>query len=174
MCYTYDPNGFPVIAADYLHRTGYRLPTEAEWEFACRAGSVTPYSWGNNSGISPRFSWTSVNSGGHNHPAGSLCPNRWGLFDMHGSASEWMFDVYRDEKKLPAKSDDIEMTFPYPEIAPGGNVIERFNVVARSGNFGVIIEKSRSAARSSVQPYNGGGSRTGMRVARTLKSAADK
>jgi len=168
MCYELDPKGFMVHAADYLHRTGYRLPTEAEWEYACRAGSVTPYSWGNNVGISPRFGWTSVNSGGNNHPVGTLCPNRWGLFDMHGSASEWMFDVYRDEKKLPTNSEDVEMTFEDPDVVRGEIVNEKFHVVVRGGSFVTLVQKARSGARSGVQPFNGGSTSTGMRIARTI------
>lgn len=68
---------------------GYRLPTEAEWEYACRAGTVTPYSFG---AVEERLINYGTFSGSHAAPSGDKLPNAWGLFDMHGSVREWCWD----------------------------------------------------------------------------------
>jgi formylglycine-generating enzyme required for sulfatase activity len=66
----------------------YRLPTEAEWEYAARAGNVTAYSFGDNSnGFIGNYAWYSDNSDGHTHPVATKKPNAWGLYDMHGNVA---------------------------------------------------------------------------------------
>lgn len=70
----------------------YRLPTEAEWEYACRAGTTTTYSFGNTTENITLYAWTVANSAGTLHDVGLKGPNRWGLHDMHGNAAEWCFD----------------------------------------------------------------------------------
>jgi len=77
------------MPAGYLRRTGHRLPTFAEWEFAGRALASTSRHYGDRGGLLPQYAWSSDNSGGLLHPVGSLKPNRFGLFDMHGSVIEW-------------------------------------------------------------------------------------
>ena len=76
-------------AADYLTRTGYRLPSEAEWEFACRAGSVTSRYYGLTTTLLSKYAWYQANSKKQSWPVGRLKPNDFGLFDMQGNAFEW-------------------------------------------------------------------------------------
>lgn len=71
---------------------GWRLPTEAEWEYACRAGTTTPWSWGQDELAIDGFSWSRDQSSGTTHAAATKKPNPWGLFDMHGNVFEWCFD----------------------------------------------------------------------------------
>jgi formylglycine-generating enzyme required for sulfatase activity len=80
------------IKAGYLGLKGYRLPTGAEWEYACRAGSTVVYSFGEPAELLERYGWFDRNSLGQVHPCGKLKPNDLGLFDMHGNVWQWMHD----------------------------------------------------------------------------------
>lgn len=102
----------------------YRLPTEAEWEYACRAGSVTAYPFGDNPKELSKYAWYSANSGGRYHKTGELKPNAWGLYDMLGNVAEWTLDQY-DENFYNTSGDSIApVSLPktkHPRTVRGGN-----------------------------------------------------
>jgi formylglycine-generating enzyme required for sulfatase activity len=111
----------------------YRLPTEAEWEFACRAGTSTRFHFGDGDAPLADHAWHSTNSGGQTHPAGAKKPNAWGFFDMHGNVWEWCQDRYGPLSR-GAVSD--------PSGPPLG-----LNRVFRGGSWGVQAARCRSAYR---------------------------
>jgi formylglycine-generating enzyme required for sulfatase activity len=91
------------VKANALSLSGYRLPTEAEWEYACRAGSVTGWSLGEAEDLLGKYAWFYVNSATRLRPVGLKRPNELGLFDLHGNVHEWChnrFKAFMDIKDL--------------------------------------------------------------------------
>jgi formylglycine-generating enzyme required for sulfatase activity len=99
----YEPNGKGQYAegmkvrANSQSLSGYRLPREAEWEYACRAGTVTAWAHGSDPDLLGHYGWYAVNANGTMHLVGSLKPNGLGLFDVHGNAWQWCHDVYDEQ-----------------------------------------------------------------------------
>jgi formylglycine-generating enzyme required for sulfatase activity len=129
------------VAADFLKRSGYRLPMEAEWECACRGGSDTTWSMGEAEDLLGRYAWIFANAAGKSHPVGALRPNDWGLFDMHGNAWEWCQD--RESPQVTIAIDDKE-DIKY--------IKDHDNRVLRGGSFYAPESLVRCANRQGVVP----------------------
>ena len=121
------------------HGFQYRLPTEAEWEFACRAGSSTRFCFGESDGELGEHAWFSGNSGGQTHSVGERKANGWGFFDMHGNVWEWCEDRYGGA--LPGGT----LTDPKGPIAGP-------NRIFRGGSWGMAASRCRSAYRVWNRP----------------------
>jgi len=133
--------------------TKYRLPTEAEWEYAARAGSKTAYSFGDDSSQLSKYAWFGDNAGNTTHPVGKLQPNAWGLHDMYGNVAEWVQDWY---DKYTAE----------PVIDPQGPSSGSDRVI-RGGSWSHGAGICRSACRGDVAP----GARNGYLGFRLLRTA---
>ena len=88
-------------------KSGFRLPTEAEWEYACRAGSVSQYATGNAEDSLGTSSWYQANAGGNPHRVASCNPNAWGIHDMHGNVAEWCHDPFAPDYGKLGASDPV-------------------------------------------------------------------
>ncbi len=127
-----------VAFGDWLgrkERKRYRLPTEAEWEYACRAGTTTRYSFGNEIAALGDYAWWSGNSDRRTHAVGGKRPNRFGLYDMQGNACQWCADWYDEQYYEKAPVDD-----------PKGPLVDAWRV-ARGGSFSAPPIVLRCSAR---------------------------
>ncbi|MBM3997394.1 MAG: formylglycine-generating enzyme family protein [Planctomycetes bacterium] len=148
----------PVVAVHYhaameycrwlSAKTGklYRLPTEAEWEWACRAGTTTAYSLGDDPKQLGDYAWTDANSNDMPHPVGMKKANAWGLYDMHGNVAEWCMDHY-DAKVYSTFSLDKPTLMP---LKPPSE--KRYSYVVRGGSWIDAAQRCRSAERGFSIP----------------------
>jgi formylglycine-generating enzyme required for sulfatase activity len=123
-----------------------RLPSEAEWECACRAGSDGEFTFGDDEENLSEFAWYDENSEGRAHAVGTKRPNRWGLFDLHGNIWEWCEDTWHTSYD-EAPADGSPWTEGGVEVEPGSP----FRVF-RGGGWGFPARYCRSAFRSRFVP----------------------
>ncbi len=148
------------LAANYLKRSGYRLPTETEMEYATRAGAVTSRYYGETEELLPNYAWYNKNGQDRAWPVGSKKPNDLGLFDVQGNVFTWCqerFKAYPDSKEKEVtddKEDELSITLE--------------NRVLRGGSFGVQASIVRSAFRQGVVPTYRSDGDVGLRPARTF------
>jgi formylglycine-generating enzyme required for sulfatase activity len=160
-CYETDPQGRVTgLKENHLSRTGYRLPTEAEVEYACRAGAVTSRYYGETEELLPKYGWYHPNGDSHTWPVGVKKPNDLGLFDTLGNVMTWCQDAYNEYPAAtpprPVEDGDGELTMD-----------PKRSRMARGGSFPNRAPAIRSAFRTWFDPsqslYN-----VGIRPARTL------
>ncbi len=125
-------------------RTGifYRLPTEAEWEYACRAGSTAEFSFGNDEQKLAEYAWFKANSDKKTQEVGQKKPNAWGLHDMHGNVAEWTYDQYTTD--FYASSANTKNPVAVPD--------KLYPLVVRGGSYEDETKYLRSAARTTSDP----------------------
>jgi len=122
------------------------LPTEAQWEYACRAGTEDEWHFGNDESLLESHAWYNKNSNNKKHPVAQKKPNQWGLYDIYGNISEWCLDDFYMYQENPDCVDDPIF------IGDQSNA-----KVVRGGSFAHLARESRSASREFVlinNPYN--------------------
>jgi serine/threonine protein kinase/formylglycine-generating enzyme required for sulfatase activity len=150
------------VAPDYLNRTGYRLPREAEWECACRAGAVTTRYYGDSDELLGEYGWNALNSAHRSWPGGSLKPNDWGLFDMHGNLWNWCHNARRD---YPVGRDGAAMD---DADDPSDSIAKDKLRIVRGACFTDAPSDLRAARRLWTVPDNSNPS-VSFRLAKTVR-----
>ena len=135
----------------------YRLPTEAEWEYACRSKTKTPWSFGDDVSVLGEYAWYAGNAMGSKHAVGGKRANGWGLHDMHGNVLEWV----RDGFGLYGAAPQVDPAGP----VSGQDRASQVSRVMRGGSFSSAAQDVRSATRSSGSP-DSHGPNIGMRLLR--------
>lgn len=147
------------LADNYLSLRGYRLPSEAEWEYACKANSSTWRSYGDSDELLVQYAWYLNNAKGRTHPVGLLMPNDFGFFDMHGNATEWCQDV---AQRMPPSPEPSHRDVEDKQI-----VTPRETRCLKGRSFNDDARNLRSAFRGGFVPGNPTIT-AGFRVARTM------
>jgi formylglycine-generating enzyme required for sulfatase activity len=142
----------------------FQLPTESQWEYACRAGSTTPFFFGYDAAQLINFAWYFNNSSSATHPVGLKKPNPWGLFDIYGNQEEWCQDVYQSNYKgAPSNESAFEIS-----IVPATSATspKRPHRSLRGGSRQDTLNLCRSASRRGWSPNNFAASYFGFRLVR--------
>jgi formylglycine-generating enzyme required for sulfatase activity len=146
----------PTLEVEWNHdANGYRLPTEAEWEYACRAGTTTRYNTGDDATALAEAAWYLENADGATHPVGTKKPNPWGLYDMHGNVWEYCWD----------RAPDVFSYTSEAQTDPEGGLTHGSRIV-RGGAFNNNAA-FQSSARRSYNAITARGQNFGLRLARS-------
>jgi formylglycine-generating enzyme required for sulfatase activity len=119
----------------------YRLPTEAEWEYACRAGSTNLFGFGDDTSVADQYAWTAENCDATTHPVGMKRPNAWGLYDTHGNVWEWCSDWFEPYPAAPLRD-------------PVGPATSKYKLF-KGGGWNQDVEYARASSRFMMSPSNG-------------------
>ena len=123
-CYAPDERGQYIhgmkMMSNWEARTGFRLPTAVEWEYACRAGAVTTYSFGEPRELLEQYAWYTKNSPARSNPVGTKKPNDLGLFDLHGNLYEWCQDRFDPHNPSDRKIGKVPDYVYMPDILDAG------------------------------------------------------